>query len=63
MCNYLVFNNNKYNKLHGMNTIQILNCRHELKNGWVCIIIHEDLEFFSISLDKYCKEKILRSVP
>jgi len=23
----------------------------------VCIFIHEDLEFFSISLDKYCKEK------
>jgi len=32
-------------------------CRHELKNGGVCIFIHEDLEFFSISLDKYCKEK------
>jgi len=23
----------------------------------VCIVIHEDLEFFSVSLDKYCKEK------
>ena len=23
----------------------------------MCIFIHEDLEFFSISLDKYCKEK------
>jgi len=23
----------------------------------VCIFIHEDLEFFTISLDKYCKEK------
>ena len=32
-------------------------CRHEFKNGGVCIFIHEDLEFFSISLDKYCKEK------
>ena len=31
--------------------------RHELKNGGVCIFIHEDLEFFSIPLDKYCKEK------
>ena len=32
-------------------------CRHKFKNGGVCIFIHEDLEFFSISLDKYCKEK------
>jgi len=32
-------------------------CRHEFKNGGVCIFIHEDLEFFSISLDKYCKVK------
>ena len=32
-------------------------CRHEFKNGGVCIFIHEDLEFFSILLDKYCKEK------
>ena len=32
-------------------------CRHEFKNWEVCIFIHEDLEFFSISLDKYCKEK------
>ena len=32
-------------------------CRHEFKNGGVCIFIHKDLEFFSISLDKYCKEK------
>jgi len=32
-------------------------CRHEFKNGRMCIFIHEDLEFFSISLDKYCKEK------
>ena len=32
-------------------------CRHEFKNGGVCIFIHEDLEFFSIPLDKYCKEK------
>jgi exonuclease III len=23
----------------------------------VCIFIHEDLEFYPISLDKYCKEK------
>ena len=23
----------------------------------MCIVIHEDLEFFSVSLDKYCKEK------
>jgi exonuclease III len=32
-------------------------CRHEFKNGGVCIFIHEDLEFSTISLDKYCKEK------
>jgi hypothetical protein len=32
-------------------------CRHELKNGGLCIFIHEHLHFFSISLDKYCKEK------
>ena len=25
--------------------------------GGVCIFIHEDLEFFSVTLDKYCKEK------
>ena len=31
--------------------------RHKFKNGGVCIFIHEDLEFFSISLDKYCKVK------
>jgi hypothetical protein len=31
--------------------------RHEFKNGGVCIFILEDLEFFSISFDKYCKEK------
>jgi len=23
----------------------------------VCIFVHEDLDFFSVSLDKYCKEK------
>jgi len=23
----------------------------------VCIFVHEDLDFFSLSLDKYCKEK------
>jgi hypothetical protein len=32
-------------------------CRHEFKNGGLCIFVHEDLDFFSISLDKYCKEK------
>jgi len=32
-------------------------CRHEYKNGGVCIFVHKDLDFFSISLDKYCKEK------
>jgi hypothetical protein len=32
-------------------------CRHEFKNGGVCIFIHEDLDFLSISLDKYCREK------
>ena len=32
-------------------------CRHEFKNGGVCIFVHEDIDFFSISLDKYCKEK------
>ena len=32
-------------------------CRHKFKNGGVCIFIHEDLEFSTISLDKYCQEK------
>jgi len=32
-------------------------CRHKFKNGGLCIFVHEDLDFFSISLDKYCKEK------
>ena len=32
-------------------------CRHEIKNRGVCIFIYEKLEFFSISLDKYCKKK------
>ena len=32
-------------------------CRPNFKNGGVCIFVHEDLVFFSISLDKYCKEK------
>jgi len=32
-------------------------CRHEFKNGGVCIFVHEDLGFFCISLGKYCKEK------
>jgi len=32
-------------------------CRHEVKKGGVRIFIHEDLEFSSISLDKYCQEK------
>jgi exonuclease III len=32
-------------------------CRHEFKNGGVCIFIREDLEIFSITLNKYCKEK------
>jgi len=32
-------------------------CRHKFKNRGVCIFIHEDLEFFSISLDKYGKVK------
>ena len=32
-------------------------CRHEFKNGGVCIIVHADLDFSPISLDKYCKEK------
>ena len=25
----------------------------------VCIFVHEDIDFFSISLDKYCKEKYI----
>jgi len=33
-------------------------CRHEYKNGGGrCIFVHENPEFSSISLDKYCKEK------
>jgi hypothetical protein len=35
-------------------------CRHEFKHRGVCIFIHEDLEFFSITLDKYCKEKDIK---
>jgi exonuclease III len=31
--------------------------RHEFKNGGVCIFIHEDLDFLSISLDKEFREK------
>ena len=34
-------------------------CRHEFKNGGMCIFIHEDLEFFSVTLDKYCKKKYI----
>jgi len=34
-------------------------CTHEFKNERVCIFDHEDLDFFSISLDKYCKEKVI----
>ena len=30
-------------------------CRH--KNAGVCILVQEDLDFSSISLDNYCKEK------
>ena len=32
-------------------------CRQESKDGGVCIFVHNELEFSSISLDKYCKEK------
>jgi hypothetical protein len=32
-------------------------CRNHLKNGGVCIFVHEDLDFIPISLDNYCKEK------
>ena len=32
-------------------------CRHEFKNGGVCILVQEDLDFSPISLDNYCKEK------
>jgi hypothetical protein len=32
-------------------------CRQEFKNRGVYIFIHEDLEFFPITLDKYCKVK------
>jgi hypothetical protein len=32
-------------------------CRHECKNGEVCIFVYKNLDFFSISLDKYCKVK------
>jgi hypothetical protein len=32
-------------------------CRHEFKNVGVCIFIREYLDFCTISLDKYCKEK------
>jgi hypothetical protein len=32
-------------------------CRHEFKNGGMSIFIREDLDFSTISLGKYCKEK------
>jgi exonuclease III len=32
-------------------------CRIKYKNGGVCIFTHEDLEFSTIPLDKYCIEK------
>ena len=32
-------------------------CRWEYKNGGVCIYIHEDLDYSTISQDSYCKEK------
>jgi hypothetical protein len=32
-------------------------CRYDLKNGGVCIFIHEEFEFSPISLNKYCVEK------
>ena len=32
-------------------------CIHKFKNGGVCILVHEDLDFFSILLDKHCNEK------
>ena len=32
-------------------------CRREYKNGGVCIYIHKDLDYSTISLDSYCKEK------
>ena len=32
-------------------------CRHKFKNGGVCVFIHDDFEFFSISHDKCCREK------
>jgi hypothetical protein len=32
-------------------------CRHDLKNGGMCVFVCEDFDFFSISLDKYFSEK------
>jgi hypothetical protein len=32
-------------------------CRHKFKNSGLCIFVYKGLEFFLISLDKYCKEK------
>jgi len=37
-------------------------CRHEFKNGVVCIFVHKDLDFFSISLDKTAGRRILSFV-
>jgi exonuclease III len=34
-------------------------CRRKLKNGGVCIYIHEDLKFTAINLHKYCNEQDL----
>jgi len=32
-------------------------CRKKLKNGGVCIYIHETLKFTNINLQKHCKEQ------
>jgi hypothetical protein len=32
-------------------------CRNSLKNGGVCIFIHESIQFTNVSLMKFCKEK------
>jgi exonuclease III len=34
-------------------------CRKKLKNGGVCIFIHESIQFSNINMEKFCKDKDL----
>jgi hypothetical protein len=37
-------------------------CRHQYKNGGVCIFVHESIGFASVSTHHMCKRKILKYV-